>query len=73
MRMLQRHASILLVLLGLFACADPAPLPDAATDATVATCASPADCDDGVYCNGAERCAPGALEADAFGCAPSPA
>ncbi len=31
-------------------------------------CASDRDCDDGVFCNGAEACDPGAASADARGC-----
>jgi len=34
-------------------------------------CTSDAACDDGVFCNGAERCAPNAADADELGCAPS--
>ena len=33
-----------------------------------ALCTSAADCDDGVFCNGIEVCAPGNDEATAFGC-----
>lgn len=36
------------------------------TDAHV--CASPAECQDGVFCNGYEACAPGAAGADGRGC-----
>ncbi|MCA9574959.1 MAG: putative metal-binding motif-containing protein [Sandaracinaceae bacterium] len=32
------------------------------------TCASPSDCDDGLFCNGAEQCAPGDPNAGADGC-----
>ncbi len=40
---------------------------DAAPDAT-ALCASPSDCANALYCDGAEVCAPGAAGADARGC-----
>jgi len=40
---------------------------DSGTDAQV-TCAVDADCDDGVFCNGAEVCDPAASDADARGC-----
>ncbi|MEO0321964.1 MAG: putative metal-binding motif-containing protein [Myxococcota bacterium] len=43
--------------------ASPAPL-DAGRD----LCRGPADCDDGVYCNGAEVCMPGVPAADGAGC-----
>ncbi len=33
-----------------------------------APCGAPADCDDGVFCNGAELCDPGSPDADARGC-----
>ncbi len=39
-----------------------------AVDAT-APCATDAECSDGVFCNGVERCTPGATGADARGCA----
>jgi alpha-tubulin suppressor-like RCC1 family protein len=41
-----------------------------AVDAGPARCRSDAQCDDGTFCNGAERCRPGAVGADDFGCAP---
>ncbi|MCA9605015.1 MAG: putative metal-binding motif-containing protein [Myxococcales bacterium] len=42
---------------------------DAGLDAAaVEPCARAADCDDGLYCNGTERCEPGAASADALGC-----
>ncbi len=34
-----------------------------------AECASDADCDDGLFCNGPERCAPGTVGANRLGCA----
>jgi hypothetical protein len=42
-------------------------------DSGGATCSTAADCDDDVFCNGSERCAPGDTEADARGCAPASA
>lgn len=39
---------------------------------TVALCAVDQDCSDTVFCNGVERCQPGAAGADARGCTPSP-
>ena len=35
-----------------------------------AACSSDAACDDGLFCNGVERCLPGAAGADAAGCVP---
>ncbi|MDH5490647.1 MAG: MopE-related protein [Myxococcales bacterium] len=34
-------------------------------------CSTEADCDDGIFCNGVERCEPGGAGSDALGCAPS--
>jgi len=48
-------------------CRDGACVPHAAT------CGSDADCDDGMWCNGAERCAPATPGADAAGCVAGPA
>lgn len=42
-------------------------LRDGGSDAAT-TCQAAAECDDGVYCNGEERCDPGAVGADARGC-----
>ena len=45
--------------------------PDASVegrDASMTECASDEACDDGLFCNGAERCAPGTEGADARGC-----
>jgi len=39
-------------------------------DAGPATCERPLDCDDGVFCNGAERCDPSDPMADVLGCLP---
>ena len=36
-------------------------------------CVAPADCEDGIFCNGQEACLPGFALADDFGCAPGPA
>jgi hypothetical protein len=41
---------------------------DARTDLGPTQCATPADCQDGVYCNGYEACDPGAAGADEHGC-----
>ena len=42
---------------------------DAGSDAGAATvCERDADCDDGLFCNGAESCVPGASSANAVGC-----
>ncbi|MCZ7685214.1 MAG: MopE-related protein [Sandaracinaceae bacterium] len=46
------------------ACDGPVEPLDAAAE-----CASDADCDDGLFCNGPERCAPGTVGANRFGCA----
>lgn len=46
---------------------------DAGIDATVTPqCTADAQCDDGVYCTGAEVCTPGAPHADARGCVQVP-
>ena len=44
--------------------------PDVPVDVPVDTgvCGTAADCDDRVFCNGAERCMPGSAGADARGC-----
>ena len=46
------------------------PTPDAGDDIDggIVTCAAHADCDDGFFCNGPERCAPGDPAANARGC-----
>ena len=51
---------------------DPVVPPDGGPDAAV-TCERDLDCDDGRYCNGAERCLPDAPAADPRGCAPAAA
>jgi len=43
---------------------------DANTDANL-VCTADADCDDGLFCNGVERCVPGDDAANAHGCAPA--
>ena len=69
-------------LCSLAACGDddrPAPPPVAdlgvVPDASDAgpRCATAAECDDGIFCNGAERCMPGAMGATALGCVPAAA
>ena len=57
-------------LTGLFGCGDDStPPPDAGpSDGTVSACVDDSTCDDGLFCNGQERCAPEAALADAFGC-----
>ncbi|MCU0671926.1 MAG: MopE-related protein [Myxococcota bacterium] len=50
-------------------CGDDAPPVD--VDGAV-TCTASSQCDDGVYCNGAERCMPGAADADLLGCVAGP-
>lgn len=45
--------------------------PDGSMDsAPVSVCGASSDCDDGVYCNGFETCAPGEDGAGADGCVP---
>lgn len=70
-----RYALILTSLALTLACGSPPVGRDASTAATdgmvsredaVAVCARDSDCDDGVFCNGHERCRPG--EGDARGC-----
>lgn len=43
---------------------------DAGADARVTLCASGTDCDDGMFCNGPEACAPGSPDAARNGCVP---
>src|SRR5690606_17821541 len=64
------RAALLSTLLA--ACSGPTVSPDAGPDAPT-TCARDADCDDGRFCNGAERCAPASSAADERGCAPAEA
>ncbi|MCC7535493.1 MAG: hypothetical protein IT379_04745 [Deltaproteobacteria bacterium] len=47
--------------------------PDAGGDGGPSTCVGSLDCDDGVFCNGRERCLPGDPTADARGCLPADA
>lgn len=61
---LRRHGICLLVVAWLGCDASMPDEPDAAT----VLCARDADCDDGAFCNGTERCAPDAPAADAAGC-----
>lgn len=60
---------------GAYPCAAPNGICDELTDTckpgAVPTCSGDAQCQDDNFCNGAERCAPGAPGADARGCAPS--
>ncbi|MCC7541767.1 MAG: putative metal-binding motif-containing protein, partial [Deltaproteobacteria bacterium] len=52
---------------------DARPGPDARVEEDASTtCRGPADCDDGTFCNGRERCAPGEDGADAMGCVAGP-
>ncbi|HJL32726.1 MAG TPA: hypothetical protein RMI62_26795, partial [Polyangiaceae bacterium LLY-WYZ-15_(1-7)] len=62
-------------ILALAACGDDSGAPgdggprDAAEAADAPSlCAVNADCDDGLFCNGAERCDPGASGASRLGC-----
>ena len=54
---------------------DSTPAGDAGFDATTVDggnlCRSASDCDDGRFCDGVERCAPGASDADERGCGPA--
>src|SRR5262245_1363283 len=71
------RCALAFVVLLVLAC-DPAPAPegDAGGDAggsdagggDAGACATDADCDDGLFCSGPERCAPGDPAADARGC-----
>ncbi len=54
----------------LAACSPPMTDADGGADAP-ATCARDADCDDGRFCNGIERCSPSSAAADALGCVPA--
>lgn len=51
-------------------CGDDAPPPPGTVDGGATACRSHRDCDDGVYCNGAEACDPSASSANARGCRP---
>ena len=63
-----RRLALSLVAL-LFACGDDGGSePDGGPGDASAACSRAADCDDGLFCNGEERCAPEASEADARGC-----
>jgi hypothetical protein len=83
LRSLSRSLTLGFALVALAACGDDddtPPAPDAGVDLGVDlgvdaggpdlgnSCASASECDDGVFCNGAERCAPGTTGADARGC-----
>jgi hypothetical protein len=50
----------------------PPPPTGAGPGVTADTCQDHADCSDGVFCNGFERCEPTAPDADANGCRPAP-
>jgi hypothetical protein len=58
--------SSLAALLMLTGCGDGAATTD--PDTGVGVCTAHANCDDDTFCNGAERCSPGASDADARGC-----
>ncbi len=58
---------MLVVLVGCDAGTAPGGVDASALDAG-RTCAADSECDDGLYCTGVERCAPGATTADARGC-----
>jgi alpha-tubulin suppressor-like RCC1 family protein len=47
---------------------DAAPVDGGGGGEAATACSADAMCDDGLFCNGVERCAPGAAGADAFGC-----
>ncbi len=54
---------------------DSAPAPTDASTRRIdgaASCTSDRTCDDGVFCNGVERCEPSAMDADARGCIGAP-
>lgn len=72
MRLLRVSAPALGLLLSLSALGcDNAPSVPSGSDASTGRCATDRDCDDGVFCNGAERCAPDASAALGNGCAPA--
>ncbi len=63
------RAHVLLVAVFLLdACAPELGRPDASLEDGMGTCRSAADCDDGDFCNGLERCAPSEATADLEGC-----
>ncbi|MDQ3033861.1 MAG: MopE-related protein, partial [Myxococcota bacterium] len=69
-----RAALAVSVLLTLVACGpSEAPGTDAGGADAASRCASDDECTDGVFCNGAERCAPGTAGANALGCVASSA
>ncbi|MBK8592483.1 MAG: hypothetical protein IPN77_25885 [Sandaracinaceae bacterium] len=61
-------AAALFVLPG---CGDAGVRMDAGADGARQSCMDATDCDDGMFCNGAETCQVGAPGADAFGCLPA--
>jgi len=67
------RAILLLSLSAALACGDDSSSTEDAglrTDAGSEPCVADGDCDDGAYCNGAERCAPDEEGADVRGCVP---
>ncbi|HJL49758.1 MAG TPA: MopE-related protein, partial [Polyangiaceae bacterium LLY-WYZ-15_(1-7)] len=68
------RALTLLALAALLACGDDDADPiDAGGDTGSTVCVDDGACDDGLFCNGAETCAPDAAGADARGCMPGDA
>ncbi|MFK7988249.1 MAG: putative metal-binding motif-containing protein [Sandaracinaceae bacterium] len=71
------EARVLLLLVALFACAPGCggeePTPDGSTGdgSTGQPCSSQSDCDDELFCNGAESCDPASADADTRGCVPA--
>jgi alpha-tubulin suppressor-like RCC1 family protein len=68
LRTAPRVATALFVLFAL-GCGDDAP---PGTDASTRVCVDDSECDDGIFCNGAELCAPDSEDANAIGCVIGP-
>ena len=65
-----RWGITLTLALVVWGCGDDAPPTD--VDGGVTLCAADEDCDDGTFCNGAERCEPDSPSASRRGCVPGP-
>jgi hypothetical protein len=64
-------SSLAFALVALPGCGDAGVRTDAGGDGARQPCVDAMDCDDGVFCNGAETCEMGATGADSFGCVPA--
>jgi hypothetical protein len=64
-------SSLAFALFALPGCGDAGVRTDAGGDGARQPCMDAMDCDDGMFCNGAETCEMGATGADSFGCVPA--